>query len=135
MKKEDIPQDLSSLGKITNEVCYVTDPNGNYVTALSKGWEVKITANDTAWKDIEDRVNSAKQKVLNKQASPILFFMEKRLMDLSILSAYTGFWKWQIRQHMKPSIFNKLSNKKLHKYSNAFNVSVDDIINMRTNED
>ena len=32
----------------------------------------------------------------------MLFFMEYRLMDLSILSDYTGFWKWQIRRHLKP---------------------------------
>jgi len=44
MKKDDVPQDLSSLGKITKEVCYATDNSGKYVTELSKGWDIKITA-------------------------------------------------------------------------------------------
>ena len=29
MKKEDVPQDLGALGKITKEVCYATDDQAN----------------------------------------------------------------------------------------------------------
>jgi hypothetical protein len=130
MKKEDVPQDLSSLGKITKEVCFATDSSGKYVTELSRGWDVKITALDVAWKDIENRVAAAKQKVLNNEASPILFFMELKLMDPGIVASYTGFWKWQVKRHMKPNAFNKLSIKKLQKYAEVFNVSVDDLKTM-----
>jgi len=125
MKKENVPQDSSSLGKITKEVCYATDSSGKYVTELSSGWEVKTNALDVAWKDIEERIARAKQQVLNGKASPLLFFMEYRLMDINILSDYTGFWKWQIKRHLKPEIFNKLSSKKLQKYAEAFNVKVE----------
>jgi hypothetical protein len=135
MKKEDVPQDLSSLGKITKEVCFATDSEGKYVTELSKGWEVKITALDVAWKDIEDRVAAARQKVLNNEASPILFFMERRLMDLGIVADYTGFWKWQIKRHIKPAAFNKLSEKQLLRYADAFNVSVEDFKTMNVHEE
>ncbi len=135
MKKEDVPQDLSSLGKITKEVCYATDSNGKYVTELSQGWDVKINALDVAWQDIEDRVTAARQKVLKKEASQILYFMERRIMDIGIVSAYTGFWKWQIKRHIKPSVFNKLSNSKLQRYADAFNVNVQDLINMNVHED
>lgn len=135
MKKEDVPQDLSSLGKITKEVCFATDSSGKYVTELSRGWDVKITALDVAWKDIEDRVAAAKQKVLNKEASPILFFMERRLMDLGIVAAYTGFWKWKIKRHMKPAAFDKLSDKQLQRYAEAFNVSVEEFKTMNVHEE
>lgn len=134
MKKEDVPQDLSSLGKITKEVCYATDGSGKYVTELSKGWDVKITALDVAWQEIEDRVEAARQKVLNNEASPLLFFMERRLMDIGIVSAYTGFWKWQIKNHLKPAGFNKLSEKKLQRYAEAFNVSVENLKTMNVHE-
>lgn len=135
MKKEDVPQDLSSLGKITKEVCFATDSSGKYVTELSRGWDVKITALDVAWKDIQDRVTAARQKVLNKEASPILFFMERNLMDLGIVAAYTGFWKWQIKRHMKPTAFHKLSGKKLQRYAEAFNVSVENLKTMNVHEE
>src|ERR1700761_7468440 len=130
MKKEDVPQDLGSLGKITREVCYATDKDGKYTTQLSSGWEVKAQALDLAWQDIDQRIATAKQKVLNKEASPLLFFMEYRLMDASILADYTGFWQWQIKRHLKPEVFDSLSDKKLQKYAEAFNVKVADLKSM-----
>jgi hypothetical protein len=135
MKKDEVPQDLSSLGKITKEVCYATDSTGKYVTELSSGWDVKIKALDVAWEDIAKRIEIAKVQVLNNQASPLLFFMEYRLMDLSILADYTGFWKWQIKQHLKPAVFDKLSDQKLQKYADAFNIKVEDLKSMTVHED
>ena len=134
MKKEQIPQDPSALDKFTKEVCYAVDSSGNYVTELSRGWEVKATALDVAWKDIEARITAARQKVLSKEASPLLFFMELRLMDTGIVSAYTGFWKWQVKRHLKPAVFDKLSEKKLQQYAEAFNISVTELKTMEVHE-
>jgi hypothetical protein len=135
MKKEEIPQDPSALDKFTKEVCYAVDDSGNYTTNLSRGWEVKASALDIAWQDIANRINTAKQKVLNNEASPILFFMEYRLMDISIVASYTGFWQWQVKRHLKPAVFNRLSEKKLQKYAEAFNVSVEQLKTMTVHED
>ncbi len=135
MKKENVPQDMSSLGKITKEVCYATDNSGKYVKELSSGWDVKINALDVAWKGIEGRVAQARQRVLNHTASPLLFFMEYRLMDISLLSDYTGLWKWQIKRHLKPEVFKNLSKKKLQKYAETFSVSVEELKTMTVHED
>ncbi|MDB4926054.1 hypothetical protein [Mucilaginibacter sp.] len=135
MKKEDVPQDLGALGKVTKEVCYATDESGKYTTQLSDGWDIKTTALDTAWHDVEERIAAAKQKVLNNEASPILFFMEKGLMDVQILAGYTGFWQWQVKRHLKPDVFNSLSDKKLQKYAEVFNVSIPDLKTMTVNEE
>lgn len=134
MKKEEVPQDLGSLGKITKEVCYATDASGKYTTELSKGWDVKTNALDVTWQDIEQRVADAKQKVLQHEASPILFFMEKNVMNLAILSSYTGFFKWQIKRHLKSDVFNKLSSKKLSKYTEVFNVSINELKTMEVHD-
>ena len=134
MKQENVPQDLSALGKLTKEVCYAVDNSGKYVTQLSDGWEIKINALDVAWHDIEQKVAAAKQKVLNKEASPLLFFMELRLMDIGILSSYTGFWKWQIKQHLKPGIFKKLTEKKLQRYAEVFDITVEELKTMNAHE-
>ena len=134
MKKENVPQDMSALGKITKEVCYATDSSGKYVTELSDGWEVKIDALDVAWKDVQERIAKAKQQVLNNEASPLLFFMEYRLMDVGILSDYTGYWKWQIKRHLRPEVFKRLSERRLQKYADAFNVKVDDLKTMTVHE-
>ena len=134
MKKDEVPQDLGSLGKITKEVCYVTDEQGNYTTELSKGWEVKTNALDVTWDEIEHKVAAAKEKVLKNEASPLLFFLEKNVMNTGILSSYTGFFKWQIKRHLKPEVFEKLSIKKLNKYAKVFNVTVDELKTMEVHD-
>jgi hypothetical protein len=130
MKKEDVPQDLGALGKVTKEICYATDDSGKYTTQLSNGWEIKATALDTAWNDVEERIAAAKQKVLNNQASPILFFMEKALMDVEILAGYTGFWQWQVKRHLRANVFKNMPENKLQKYAEVFNVSIADLKTM-----
>ncbi len=135
MKKEDIPQDDGALNKLTKEVVYAVDNAGNYTTELSTGWEVKATALNVTWKDIEQRIEDARQKVLNNEASPILYFMELRLMDIGIVASYTGFWKWTIKQNLKPDSFKSLSEKKLKKYAEAFNISVDELKTMNVHEE
>jgi hypothetical protein len=134
MKKEDIPQDDGALNKLTKEVVYAVDSSGNYTTELSTGWEVKAKALDVAWVDIEQRIANAKQKVLHGEASPLLYFIELRLMDTGIVSAYTGFWKWAIKRHLKPAAFKKLSAGKLKKYADVFNVSVEELKTMNVHE-
>jgi hypothetical protein len=135
MKKEEVPQDQGSLGKVTKEVQYATDDSGKYTTALSKGWEVKSGALDVAWQDIAGRVAAAREKVLRKQASPILYFMELKLMNPGVLAGYTGFWKWQVKRHLRPDVFSKLSGRKLQRYAEVFEVSVADLNSLTVNED
>ena len=134
MKKEEIPQDESALNKLTKEVCYAVDQSGNYTTALSTGWEVKAKALDVAWEDIAERIAAAKEKVANSQASPLLFFMEYRLMDIPLVAGYTGFWKWQVKKHLKPGPFGKLSERNLKRYATAFNVSLEELKTMNIHE-
>ena len=135
MKKEDVPQDLGSLGKITKEVCYATDAAGKYTTELSNGWEIKTNALDVTWDDINQKIAAAKEKVSRKEASPIVFFMERNVMNIGILSSYTGFFKWQVKRHLKPAVFNNLSIKKLTRYAEVFNVSVDELKTMNVHEE
>ena len=135
MKKEDIPQDDGALNKLTKEIVYAVDSNGKYTTELSTGWEVKTKALDVAWNEIEQRIANAKQKVLNNEASPLLYFIELRLMEIGIVSAYTGFWKWTIKKHLKPEVFKKLSEEKLKKYADAFNITVEELKTMNVHED
>lgn len=134
MKKEDIPQHNGALNKLTREVVYAVDHTGVYTTSLSSGWDVKTNALDVAWQDIAQRIEMARSKVVSHEASPLLFFMELRLMDTAIVSAYTGFWQWQVKRHLKPAAFAKLSQKKLEKYANAFNVTVEQLKTMDAHE-
>lgn len=133
-EEKNIPQDPSALDNYTKDICYVIDENGNYTTVASRGWEVKSTALDVTWNDIKARISEIKNKVKQGKASPIHFFMELKLMDIKTLAAYTGFWQWQVKKHLKPANFNKLSNKKLQKYATVFEITVDELKTMEHDE-
>jgi hypothetical protein len=131
MKKSEVPQDSSALKDFTREVCYVKNEDGTYDTALSTGWEAKKIALDQAWEEIDRRVAEAALRVKDGSTSPIAYYMELKLMDLSVLSGYTKFWKWTIKRHMKPAVFKKLSDSTLSKYAAAFEISKEELKNFK----
>ncbi|MFD2602225.1 hypothetical protein [Flavobacterium suzhouense] len=132
MKKSEVPQDKSNIESVNmRELCYATDENGNYITALSSGWEPKTIALSNAIDDIKERTEEARQKVANGEASPILYFMEFSKMDVGILAGYTGLWQWRIKRHFKPKVFAGLSDKVLQKYADAFLITVNELRNFK----
>ena len=131
MKKEELPQDPSALTGITRELCYVKDDNGKYTTDLSSGWQIKKDALENAWDDIKERTELARMKVKNGEKSPIYYFMELKLMDFSVLAGYTGFWIFSIKRHLKPAVFDTLSEKKMGFYAKAFDISVEELKNFK----
>jgi len=131
MKKEEVPQDKSNLESANfKELCYAVDENGEYTTVNSSGWDPKTIALNKAIEDINERVEDAKQRVLNNQTSSIEYYMEFHKMDLQILASYVGLWKWRVKRHFNPKVFNKLSKKVLQKYADVFDVSIDQLKNI-----
>lgn len=131
MKKEELPQDPGALDNFTREVCYVKNDDGKYETALSRGWDVKKEALDSAWVEVNERVAEAADAVRRGEKSPVYYFMELRLMDIPVLSGYTGFFGFFIKRHMKPGVFRSLSDRKLEKYAKAFDISVEELKNFK----
>ena len=131
MKKEDLPQDSGPLSKFTDEVVYIKNKDGGYETALSSGWNVKNEALDNAWDDIKDRIEFAKNEVRSGRKSPLLYYMEKHLMDYSILAAYVKMWKFRVKRHMNPSVFSRLSDKTIKRYASVFEISSEELINFK----
>ncbi|WP_209402605.1 hypothetical protein [Pseudozobellia sp. WGM2] len=128
MKKKEVPQDESQLEKANiKDMVYAVDENGEYVTELSTGWEPKTIALDNAIKEIEERVEDAKKRVLEHKTSPIEYYMELHKMDLPILASYAGMWQWRVKRHFKPSVFEKLSLKTLQKYADIFEISIEEL--------
>lgn len=131
MKKKDLPQDKSALENFTREVHYVKNEDNKYDTALSEGWEVKKQALENAWDDFNDKIEAARKAVKEGTKSPLFYFMEKAVMDVNILAAYSGQWKITVKKHFKPRAFQKLSDKKLHKYAAVFDITVDELKNFK----
>ncbi|MGQ7947253.1 hypothetical protein [Flavobacterium sp. WC2509] len=134
MKKEEVPQDKGNLSKTNmKELVYATDENGNYTTALSSGWEPKSIALSNSIEEISERVAVAKARVANNEVSPISYYMELCRMDIGVLSSYVGMWHWRVKRHFKPKVFAGLSDKILKKYSDAFNITVEELKNFKAN--
>ena len=132
MKKEEVPQDKGNLSKSDmKELCYATDENGNYTTALSTGWEPKTIALENSIQDINERIEQAKNEVKSGISSPIVYFMELHKMDVSILSSYVGIWQWRVKRHSKPAVFKGLNDKILLKYAEVFEISITELKNFK----
>ncbi|RZJ72519.1 hypothetical protein [Flavobacterium sp.] len=132
MKKDEVPQDEGNLSKNNvRELLYATDDQGNYTTALSKGWEPKSIALSNAMDDISERMELAKSDVKAGKASPIVYFMEASKMDLGILASYVSMWQWRVKRHFKPSVFANLSDKVLQKYADAFDIDINQLKNFK----
>jgi hypothetical protein len=48
-------------------------------------------------------------------------------MDLPILASYVGIWKWRVKRHFRPAVFNNLNNKTLQKYADVFEVTIEEL--------
>jgi Ni,Fe-hydrogenase maturation factor len=132
MKKEEVPQDGNNMHEGTfKQLFYATDNVGQYVPVTSVGWEPENVAMQQAWEEINERVEKARAQVLAGEVSPVVYYMEKTIMDLPLLASYVGKFQWQIKRHMKPAVFNKLSDKMLRKYAAAFKISVQELKNIR----
>jgi hypothetical protein len=130
MKLEQVPQDNENLleGR-TREVCYAVDEKGNYVQVLSSGWEPKNAALQQAWEQINEQAKKTCHLVKTGKVSPLAFFMVKCMFDAKLLSEYTHIPKRRIKAHLEPELFRRLDGITLGKYADAFNVTVDELVN------
>lgn len=134
MNINEVPQDKKQFKdgeKSPKKMMYATNSDGSYTQIQSEGWEVENLALEQAWQDIDEQLAKEKQLVLNNEVSPISYYMIKERMDLGILSAYVGKWQWQVKRHLKPSVFNSLSTDLLNKYCSIFNISLEELRNVK----
>jgi hypothetical protein len=130
MKKNEVPQDDANMleGKL-REPCYAVDEDGKYTTVRSVGWEPKNIVMQHAWEAVHEKVEAVRQQVIRKELSPIAYYMEKQLMDIGVLAGYTGFFRWTVKRHLKYKNFITLSDSKLGKYAEAFEISLETLKN------
>jgi hypothetical protein len=125
MQLDEVPQDgldYKERDKI-RKLLYATDKDGHYTGIPSVGWEAENIATKGAWDEIAETLRETEAAVKAGELSPIAYFMQKSLMDEALLAKYVGKWKWTVRRHMKPAIFNKLNDSVLAQYAAVFNIT------------
>jgi len=131
MDINEVPQDsleYKDRDKL-KKLVYAVGKDGKYTGVGSVGWEAENAATKQAWDAIEEELKETETKVKAGELSPVVYFMQKKLMDLPILSSYVGKWQWQVKRHFKPEIFSKLSDSMLQKYAATFGITVQELIN------
>ena len=127
MDNSQVPQHNISTYADNKKAIYAVDENGDYTIVASSGWEVEEEATKQALVELERLANNAYDQVVSGEVSPLYFHMYNRRMDLQTLAQTTGLFKWRIKRHFKPMIFNKLSKKMLECYGDTLGISVEDL--------
>ena len=127
MKIDDVPQDhTSGLGGHKKPI-YVINAQGEYTTRLSSGWDAEEVVLQQAIHQYSDQAASVLQKARRGEASPLEFYMYLHRMDPGLLAQGAGFFRWQVKRHLKVAVFNKLPPKKLQRYADVFGLSLDQL--------
>jgi hypothetical protein len=129
MEKKDVPQDPHLFGS-WKEVSYALDEDGKYVLVPSAGWEPANIANDMAWESIEAEVGRVVERVRAGELSPLAYHMARRQMDPGMLAGYTGLFKFQVRRHMKPAAFRRISPALANRYAAILRITTDELMEM-----
>jgi len=77
-----------------------------------------------AWEVFDERIENALRKVLAGKVSPIVYYMEKDLLDPLSLAMQAGIPLWRVKWHFRPGIFKRLKAETLQKYASVFSITV-----------
>ncbi len=131
MNVHEVPQDPRDMKHDGNikKLMYAVDKDGKYTGVTYVGWEAENFAMKQAWDDIDATLEETEAQVRAGAVSPIVYFMQKNLMELSLLAGYAGKWQWQVKRHFRPDVFARLSPAMIEKYARIFNITTDELNN------
>jgi len=115
----------------SRELLYSYDDKGQYEKTVGFHGEPDRVILQQAWDLFNDRIEEARQNVLSGKVSPIVYYMEKSLADPMNLSMMAGISLWRVKWHCKPGVFKRLRENTLKKYADAFNISIDELKNVK----
>lgn len=127
MKKDEVPQDRARAFQGRSKALYAKDEDGQYKIVPSNGWEAEEIVLDQA---IAEYVSAAEDALARARAgltSPLEYHMFRCRMDVLLLAQSSGFFRWQVRRHLRASIFEGLSPAKKQRYADALGMSVEQI--------
>ncbi len=109
------------------ELSYSYQEDGKYEKTVGFHGEADRLILQQAWDLFQERIEDARQRVLAGKVSPVVYYMEKNLLDPLNLSMMAGIAVWRVKWHFRPAVFKRLPDKVLKKYAEAFNITVDQL--------
>ena len=124
MELDAVPQDNSHTYGGHRKLVYATDACGEYVGVQSTGWEAETIATDSALDLLQQQQTEIWQRAQRGETSALEYYMVYRRMDVALLSQTSGIFQWRIRRHFKPSVYSRLPDRLLQRYSEALGLDV-----------
>jgi len=109
---------------------YKMEDNGHFTHDLQSDWGGRDPVVDQSLEIVKEKISNAKEKVLKGEISPIAYYMEKCITDVSTLAKYTGMAKWRVKRHLKIKVFRGLKNETLKRYADFFQITVEELIDI-----
>lgn len=125
MKDAEVPQDRQHNLAGQRKAVYAVDENGDYHVIPSSGWEAEEVVLDQAVAAFDAQALDAWHATRAGQVAPLLYHMYAARMDPLVLAQATGFFRWQVRRHLKPAVFARLPRRKLERYAEALGLDLE----------
>ena len=109
------------------ELSYAYQDGGTFSKTVGYHGDADRLILQQAWDLFNERIEEARQRVLSGKVSPVVYYMEKNLLDPLNLSMMAGISLWRVKWHFKPGVFKRLKKKTLQKYAEAFNITIDQL--------
>ena len=126
MKQIKIPQEENSTLAGHQKVMYAPNSDGEFQT-FNYGSNIEEYATKLAVEEYEILQQECLENIKKGISSPIEYYMYKNRMDIPTLASVTGFFQFRVKRHLKAKNFVTLNNKILQKYSDVFDVTIDDL--------
>jgi hypothetical protein len=92
------------------------------------GWEAEFDSTERAWEEIRSELVQSRKRIREGKASPLEYFMKKRMMTSRLLAAEAGICHLFTLRHLKnPHAWEKLSQNKKEKYAKALSLPVEEL--------
>ncbi len=127
MKSNNVPQHNISTYGANKKAMYAVDDEGRYTIVPSSGWRVEEEATKQALQELKQQARYALEQAQQGIVAPLYYHMFANRMDLQTLAQSTGLFKWRIKRHFQPAVFNRLSLKILTRYADALGLTVTEL--------
>ena len=125
MNEQKTDEDL--IYRNNRELFYSFDQEKGFQRRVDYQYSANQTIIKQGWDVVDERLEEVRKAILNKELSPIAWYMEKNLMEVPMLSAYSGISSWRVRRHLRYKPFQKLTPKLLKRYAEVFNIPVGEL--------
>jgi len=127
MDAADVPQEGSATYGGQHKAVYARNSDGRLSLVQTRGWEVEETVTLQAVEAFEKLAAAARERVRAGQSVPLEVHMYRARMDLAMLAEASGFWRWQVRRHLRPQVFARLSKAVRARYAEALGLAPEEL--------